>query len=37
MADKKNWLRLLAYVTDSINQELLLPWALLCGTLKNPV
>jgi putative transposase len=24
MADKKNWLRLLAYVTDSINQELLL-------------
>jgi hypothetical protein len=23
MADKKNWLRLLAYVTDSINQELL--------------
>src|SRR5882724_10797349 len=24
MADKKNWLRLLAYVTGSINQELLL-------------
>jgi phage terminase large subunit GpA-like protein len=24
MADKKNWLRLLAYVTDSINQDLLL-------------
>src|SRR3979490_1442470 len=24
MADKKNWLRLLAYVTDSINQALLL-------------
>jgi hypothetical protein len=24
MADKKNWLQLLAYVTDSINQELLL-------------
>ena len=23
-ADKKNWLRLLAYVTGSINQELLL-------------
>ena len=24
MADKKNWLQLLAYVTGSINQELLL-------------
>jgi len=24
MANKKNWLQLLAYVTDSINQELLL-------------
>jgi hypothetical protein len=24
MADKKNWIRLLAYVTGSINQELLL-------------
>jgi len=26
MADKKNWLQLLAYVTGSINQELL--WAI---------
>ena len=29
MADKKNWLQLLAYVTGSINQELLLRNAYL--------
>ena len=30
-ADKKNWLRLLAYVTGSINQELLLRNEYLAG------
>ena len=31
MADKKNWLQLLAYVTGSINQELLLRKRVLGG------